>query len=68
MIISYCCTKARRLDLLSLEPYYTKDKEYLLLMVDGPIAIISPFAKSIKQQWENVKKYFQDICGPKNRK
>lgn len=68
MIISYCCPKATRLDLLSLEPYYTKDKEYSLLMIDGPIAIISPFAKSITQQWEKREKIFPGHMWSKEQK
>jgi hypothetical protein len=68
MIIRNCCPQAKQLDLLSLEPYYTKDKEYSLLMTNGPIAVISPFAKSIKQQWEKRDKLFPGHMWSKEQK
>lgn len=50
--------KAKKIVLRALEPYYSPQNQYTLQMTQGPIAVISPFAKSIEQQWINRVKLF----------
>lgn len=42
---------AKKIVLRALEPYYSPQNQYTLQMTQGPIAVISPFAKSMEQQW-----------------
>jgi len=50
-LINYYNTKAKKIPLRALEPYYTPKNQYTLNMTNGPIAVVSPFAKSIEKQW-----------------
>uniref|UniRef100_A0A6C0KY45 Uncharacterized protein n=1 Tax=viral metagenome TaxID=1070528 RepID=A0A6C0KY45_9ZZZZ len=47
-----------RIVLRALEPYYSPTKQYTLQMTKGPIAVVSPFAESIRRQWQNRTKIF----------
>ena len=50
-LINYYNAKAKKIPLRALEPYYTPKNQYTLNMTNGPIAVVSPFAKSIEKQW-----------------
>ena len=50
--------QAKKIVLRGLEPYYSPDNQYTTLMTKGPIAVISPFAKSIAKQWQIKSKIF----------
>jgi hypothetical protein len=45
---------SEKLVLRGLEPYYTPEDQYTQHMLAGPIAVVSPFANSIKNQWTKI--------------
>lgn len=58
MFFRQYATNIPRIVLRSLEPYYSPKKQYTLQMTKGPIAVVSPFAESIRNQWLNRAKLF----------
>jgi hypothetical protein len=50
--------KAARVVLRAFEPFYSPQNQYTLNMTQGPIAVVSPFAKSIESQWPKRAEIF----------
>jgi hypothetical protein len=57
-LINNKAPQAKKIVLRGLEPYYSPNNQYTLHMTKGPIAVISPFAKSITKQWQIKSKIF----------
>ena len=54
---------AKKVVLRALEPYYTPENQYTQKMTKGKIAVVSPFADSITEQWLIKSKVFPE-SGP----
>lgn len=53
LIHKYCCPiRCARIHSRAFEPFYTPEHMYTMEMTTGPIAIVSPFAKTIQKQIE----------------
>jgi hypothetical protein len=57
-IITHYAPATKKIVLRALEPYYSPTNQYTLHMIKGPIAVVSPFADSIKKQWLNRHNIF----------
>jgi hypothetical protein len=62
-ILNYYAPKAKKVVLRALEPYYTPQNQYTQEMTQGKIAVVGPFAKSIKAQWQKIPQIFP-VGGP----
>jgi hypothetical protein len=57
-VLNMYSPKSTRVLLRVLEPYYTPQIQYSQLMNEGKIAVVSPFAKSITEQWQKRAQIF----------
>jgi len=60
-ILNQYSPNAKKIVLRALEPYYTPEYQYTTKMTKGPIAVVSPFAESIKKQWSIIHEVFPPI-------
>ena len=49
-----------RIPLRALEPFYSPENQYTLCMTKGSICVVSPFADTIKSQWEKRAQLFPE--------
>jgi hypothetical protein len=65
-LLNHFSPKSKKVVLRALEPYYTPQNQYTQTMTQGKIAVIGPFAKTIKAQWENMSRIFPNAgtAGP----
>lgn len=57
-LLNYFSPKSKKVVLRALEPYYSPQNQYTQEMTHGKIAVIGPFAKSIKAQWQKMSEIF----------
>ena len=57
-ILNQYSPNSKKIVLRALEPYYTPANQYTTKMTKGPIAVVSPFAESIKKQWSIIHEVF----------
>jgi len=57
-VLNHFSPQSKKIVLRALEPYYTPENQYTQEMTQGKIAVICPFAKTIKAQWENMSSIF----------
>jgi hypothetical protein len=57
-VLNHFSPKSKKVVLRALEPYYTPQNQYTQEMTQGKIAVIGPFAKTIKAQWAKISQIF----------
>ena len=57
-LLNHFSPKSKKVVLRALEPYYTPKNQYTQEMTQGKIAVIGPFAKTIKAQWSKIAQIF----------